>query len=62
MNQIKLTLTIAAVTSLLAIIIGTPAMAAPKPAPAVVTMPPLVIKPCTTRPLDQGSGNVKVCL
>lgn len=61
--MIKLTLTIAAVTSLLATIIATPALAQPRPAVAPVVMPVLkiVVKPCKVRELDQGSGSVRIC-
>lgn len=61
-NQIKLVATLAAVISLLATIIATPAMAQDKKT-STVTMPELkiVVKPCKVRALDQGSGNVKIC-
>ena len=46
MNNLKMVAGIVGLVSLLSVIIATPAMA----------------QDCTTRPLDQGSGNVKICV
>jgi len=74
MQNIKLILGITALVSLLATIIATPAMAAPRLAPGdtvrtkaivmpwgTVIMPQETIKPCKVRVLDQGSGSVRIC-
>ena len=49
MQNIKTGLGIIGLISLLAIILGTPAAAGAQ-------------EQCQTRPLDQGSGNVKICV
>lgn len=65
--MIKLTLVIALVTSLLAVIIATPAMAQDKSATGtpwgtvILPMERIVVKPCKVRKLDQGAGSVRIC-
>ena len=59
MNNLKTALGIISLTSLLAVIIVTPANAQSK----AIVMPVLVVKAphCTIRELDQGSGSVRIC-
>ncbi len=59
-----MTIRIAAIVGLHLLLVAKPlhAVQAPTPKPApTVTIPPVVITACVSRPLVQGSGNVRVC-
>ncbi len=64
MNNLKLVAGIVGLVSLLSVIIATPALAQDKKS-ATVTFPEdkivVVVKKCTVRTLDQGSGSVRIC-
>jgi len=55
----KLCLTITALVSFYTLVLATPALAQDKA--HTVVMPTVVIKPCVARPLEQGSGSVRIC-